>query len=688
MAEKNISIHIATVAETKDAKQLQGVIEDLGKAMKKVGGREATKLRDEMAGIIKALRSGSGDRSVFLRARDEMKRVAEQCDKLKDFSDAISVSPLVETLETAGVRAGAMEKILLALGTKIGNIAAKAPMIGKAFASAGSAIVKIPVQKLLLGIGAAVTLVKKLFEEFDKAKDIAEKYELKNLEDGIRHTQDATENWIESLDLALLKEKQIVEVMQEQKDASLAIAKAQTEANKAKELAAARTDEERAAIENRYARIEAGLGEQTREAAAERQQEQFDLEIKEKERKIAANRRKIADANDAADKYRRAANGKYDETSVWSELNPFAVVGLAKNRNEERIEKAEELTEKANAKSREVRDLHSENSSLEADVEQLKKKKKLAAETSKAEIAAERAKNKADADKRELEERRRKEQTLHAHGRELAVEGRDISQTESDVSRTNREYYEGIGTRMATAKAERDRWSAEEAELEARVEALREKAEANMNAGRGVTTEDAAELSEATEDWKRARERRIQEEAKITDLQHTQHERMVESREQRRLYSVEDEEFNRSTLYGRASYKVKMDMEERRLAEETQRFEAAMKRLADDTEGRTTLSPEQRKIAERERDEARARIVQSRQNLTDLKFQGDKSNMEMIAAGAKAGSRLASLGLGGGGMDWNRKTADNTGRLVKQSAEQLKILKGTKKELTPLATWR
>ena len=103
--------------------------------------------------------------------------------------------------------------------------------------------------------------------------------------------------------------------------------------------------------------------------------------------------------------------------------------------------------------------------------------------------------------------------------------------------------------------------------------------------------------------------------------------------------------------------------------------------------GTRVLTPEERRLAERERAEGRRKMTESRESIRSALYEGDSQKAGFVSGLMRNGNRLTQMGLGGDVANWDRKTADNTRRLVQQTKEILTAMNARGKYGNLGAVW-
>ena len=202
-----------------------------------------------------------------------------------------------------------------------------------------------------------------------------------------------------------------------------------------------------------------------------------------------------------------------------------------------------------------------------------------------------------------------------------------------------------------------------------------------------MTAEEQFAFDSANSDLSYARQHRYQEQGNVASLKKQIRDRNIDKGfsdyEERR----EDSEWRRQGRYSRANYAQRMKMDEERYEEGVKQFEAAEARIRAANAGTRALTPEERRLAERERAEGRRKMTESRESIRSALYEGDSQKAGFVSGLMRNGNRLTQMGLGGDVANWDRKTADNTRRLVQQTKEILAAMNARGKYGNLGAVW-
>lgn len=478
--------------------------------------------------------------------------------------------------------------------------------------------------------------------------------------------------YVSVLEVAQSKEKAYVDAKRQQKDALNELTKAQLELNKAKELEGVEDEATRKRIEEKYAALASGQTYDEGRLGYAREVEDEDLAIRQMTEQLATLKEEENLSRESFNHSMKMQRASVKEgTGVGSYL--FAKFGWGQNARD----RANEWGESALSYQSEMNEKLKEINRLEEKIEEAKMRRKtLTDKVAAGEKSPEEARLEAEKAKRESEARDRKAQEdrrvaslkrERARERELYEYERDLA--ERQHARRVAEPYQDLVTQLKTAEAEMRRFRAEEEKALAKREAVMRSFAASGRAD--MTEEERFAFNNATSDLARSRSARYGEQSTIAELKKQMRDRRFEEGLAQRARDREDADFAREGRYSRGSWATRLRMDIERYREGRRTFEDAQRRILADNAGTAPLTPEERRIAERDRDEGRQKMTETRSALRSAAMEGDAQGTSFVASLFGHRNRLTAMGLGGDVANWDRQTASNTRKLVEQNRELL-----------------
>ena len=652
----------------------------------------------------------------------QLAQIAPKLDRVRQGVKSLGES-VADASGNARLGAKVADTVLDQLGVRVDQLSEsvtglvkKIPGIGRAFSRLGA-----------LGgiiIAAIIAGITKCYEKWCELQNKTDEIKFEKFTQGIRLMEKEMDAVKFKIQEHYKWRKAELDIIRDQRDAVRELAQAQREASKEKELRGVEDSHERAVIENRHSAAE---NEEKRELAYENERrriEDLKLQIEQKKKDVETAEKEERRANKNADAADTEAVKWGKEASGW----------IVRDR-EHKLQMQRDNAKTANDERWKAYDAHKEKTSASLELEEMKKQ---LAELTKRDKKTKKTKARAKADAdyeaaeaarqdREIAERRRVEGLRREQRRDDEVrdrEGRlfersegivrrDAADTEREHRRSVAEPYQDIATHLKTAEKELERFTElEKKAVDARTEALqrRERALAERQkilddfkrSGRAeMTAEERFRFDEATRhldnagtdvsnadsDLSYARQHRYQEQGNVASLKKQLRDRRIDKEFSDYDERREDSEWRRQGRYSRANYAQRLKMDEERYEEGVRQFEAAEARIRAANAGTRVLTPEERRLAERERAEGRRKMTESRESIRSALYEGDSQKAGFVSGLMRNGNRLTQMGLGGDVANWDRKTADNTRRLVQQTKEILTAMNARGKYGNLGAVW-
>ncbi len=622
--------------------ELNAALGDLSKAASRLGGAELGKVGDAISAVT-AQGKALGD------------SLAEMTEGERAWFNAAAAGA-----DELGVSMDALTKSVLDLLKRI-------PGIGAAFKRIGGVGA--------LAIAGIVWSVKGLVSAWREWRQFKAEQEFRMFGKGVELAQNAIAAYVSVLEIAQSKEKAYIDAKRQQKDALNELTKAQLDLNKAKELEGVEDEGMRRRIEERYAGLASEQADREGRLGYARKVEDEDVAIRQMTEKLAHLEEAAKENRQAYNvAERKKAYHLKEGTGIGSYIAAKFGVGELDR------EQAKEWGEAASAYQRDFQNTLKEIERIKGQIEEAKMRRKAlsdkvaAGEKSpeEARLEAEKAKRESEARDRKAQEDRRVAALKRQRERERELYEYDRDLAERQHARSVAEPYQDLVTQLKTAKAELRRFREEEAEaLAARERVMR----AFAASGRADMTErERFEFENATSDLLRARSARYSEQSTVDQLEKQMHDRRFEEGLSQYQRDREDADFAREGRYARGNWATRLRMDMERYREGSRAFEDAQRRILADNDGTRPLTPEERRIAERDRDEGRQKMTETRSALRATAMEGDAQGMSFVASLFGHRNRLTAMGLGGDVADWDRQTARNTHTLVKQNRELLNAI--------------
>lgn len=688
---------LQVISEAKDldegVKELEAAIQDLSPENAEEIGRQLERIQEVLNGDLGAKGAKELDKI--------MKEVSRTCAKLGG-SDLGKISAALSRVTASGQSLGqtmrktgnaAADSFNLAesaasmVGVRVGEaegfvtgLLSKIPKIGPMISSLAG-----PIGLLLAALTAGIGKVLSWFAEM---RDARREFTFKQFTSGLENAHKIMEASIHALERQQELTNSLVEAERSRADALNDLTKAQIALNKARELEGVEDSAERTRIEEKYSRMESDHEFAVGRLGHERNIEDLDRQIEQLE-----DRLKEAEEDAEIDKAGARLSHRYAQMSArkavagsWAEFFKLGWLTGSTSDREYAAQHGENAVNYQNALTSKLESIDKMRNDLKA----LEAKRtalwsgmngggKSPTETR---LEAEKAQREAEARDREATERRRVESIRRQRARDEEIFMRDEADAERSHRRSVAEPYQDIVTHLQTAEKELARFSL----LEDKAAAKRKRVMADFLAsGRAEMTEaERFAFDSASSDLSYARSGRRSEQSTIASLRKQLRDRRVDKEfsdyEERR----EDYEWRRQGRYSRANYAVRLRMDEERYEEGVRQFEAAEARIRAANAGTRVLTPEERRLVERDRAEGRRKMTESRESIRSALYTGDETKAGFVANYMRSGNRLTQMGLGGNVANWERKTADNTRRLVEQTRE---ILASMNKTRLASATW-
>ena len=625
--------------------ELNAAMDALSKTASRLGGSQLGKVAEAISSVTAQGRQLSGTLGEMTERQRAWFEVAE--------SGAEEIGVRTDKLT------GSIFRLLITL-----------PIIGKVFKGIGTVAT--------LAIAGIIWSVKGLVDAWREWKQFKAEHEFRIFGEGIKSAQRAIDAYISVLEIAQSKEKIYIDAKRQQKDAINELTKAQLELNKAKELEGVEDEAARRRIEEKYSALESEQTYKEGKLGYARKVEDENLAIKQMEEKLTALQEKYTLSREGFNTSMRKQQYHTKEgTGVGSYL--FAKFGWGQLDRDQ----AKEWGDSAKVYQLEMQDALKQVAELESKIEEAKiRREALTKKAASGEKTPEQARLEAEKLKRESEARDRKaaedrriaalkrdrerEQELFDYDRDLA---------ERQHARSVAEPYQDLVTQLKTAETELRRFRAEEEEAyrtrERIMRAVALRAAADPSGYAAMTAEEQTVFNNATSDLTRARSSRYSEQSNIANLKKTLHDRRFDEGLSQYQRDKEDRDFEREGRYSRGNWASRLRMDIERYREGQRMFEDAQKRILADNAGTRSMTPEERRIAERDRDEGRAKMTETRSALRSAAMEGDSQGMSFVASLFGHRNRLTAMGLGGDVADWDRQTARNTHKLVEQNRELL-----------------
>ena len=560
-----------------------------------------------------------------------------------------------------GIRTDSLTKNIIDLLTKI-------PGVGRAFKAVGAVGT--------LAITAIIWSIKKIIDTWREWRQFKAEHEFRMFGEGVKSAQRAIDAYISVLEIAQSKEKTYIDAKRQQKDAINELTKAQLELNKAKELEGVEDEAARRRIEEKYSALESEQTYKEGKLGYARKVEDEDLAIKQMEERLNLLKEK-------AKENREAFNYAKKKTDYYLKQGAKARRSFRFADEKFNSEQAESWSESSVAYMSDMRKNIEDIAQLESKIEEAKIRRealtKKAASGEKtpeqARLEAEKLKREAEARDRKAAEDRRIAALKRDREREQELFDYDRDLAERQHARSVAEPYQDLVTQLKTAETELRRFRAEEEEAyrtrERIMRAVALRAAADPSGYAAMTAEEQTAFNNATSDLTRARSSRYTEQSNIANLKKTLHDRRFDEGLTQYQRDKEDRDFEREGRYSRGNWASRLRMDIERYREGQRMFEDAQKRILADNAGTRPMTPEERRIAERDRDEGRAKMTETRSALRSAAMEGDSQGMSFVASLFGHRNRLTAMGLGGDVADWDRQTARNTHKLVEQNRELL-----------------
>lgn len=628
----------------KSVADLNDALAALSKTASRLGGAELGRVADAIS-------------SVTAQGRQLCGTLNEMTEKQRAWFD-VAESGAAEL----GVRADSLTQSIL-------NLLKKTPGIGGAFKAIGAVG--------SLAIVGIIWAVKGLVQAWNDWRKFKAEHEFRMFSEGVKSAQRAIDAYISVLEMAQSKEKAYIDAKRQQKDAINDLTKAQLELNKAKELEGIEDEATRRSIEEKYSRLESDQTYKEGQLGYARKVEDEDLAIRQMEEKLDALKEKYDISREAFNAARKTSLYYMKEgTGIGSYIG--GVLGLEVGQLDR--EQAKDYGEAASGYALEMQEAMKQQEELKAKIEEAKiRRDALKAKVASGENTPEQSRLEAEKEKRESEARdrkatedRRKAALEREREREKELFEYDRDLAERQHARSVAEPYQDLVTQLKTAEAELRRFRAEEEEAFATRERVMRSFAASKRPE--MTAEEQFVFNNATSDLARARSSRYSEQSNIANLKKQIHDRRFEEGLSQYSRDKEDMDFEREGRYSRGNWAAKLRMDVERYREGQKQFEDAQRRILADNAGTRTMTPEERRIAERDRDEGRSKMTETRSALRSAAMEGDTQGMSFVASLFGHRNRLTAMGLGGDVADWDRQTARNTHTLVEQNRELLNTI--------------
>lgn len=534
--------------------------------------------------------------------------------------------------------------------------------------------------------------IKKIFSGLEEIRQNKENFKLTQLEQSIDAANREFETYTKLLDVAYNKEKMALDLKHDQLEATRELEKAQIELNRAKELEGVESETERNRInmkydqqlrENEYAGKKVSYAEKATAA---------DLEIENLQKQIEAQRqriKRIGEDRQAAEEGQKEslnrAGGWWNATKRFIGGATFDLLGNSEAGSFDN-DKAQQYMEKSKSLFRQRQDELVKLNELKAQLQDKKTRrdtllaKANAGEKSPEEkqIEAENEAAKAKQRDEEAREKRRIDGINRQRSREKELYEYDREMAETNYQRGRRSPWQNEVQQLEEAEKMLKRYRQEEKEaLDERERVMKEVAA--QGGWQTITEEQEFRFNNATSDLVRARSSRYQEQSTIDQLRKQIHDRQFQESESRHSIEKEDADWQRGRLYNRANYAQRLRMDKAMYDKAKAEYEEANAAILADNAGTKTLSPEERQVMERRRNEARGYLTQSRDAISNAMYEGDTQTMGFFNSLMKQGNRLTQMGLGGDVANWDKQTAHNTKTLVTQNRDLLNYLRSNKR---------
>lgn len=627
---------------TKSIKELEEELKRLGKTADRLSGKELSKVSDSIKGVTS---QGESLTETFSKTGNSL------IDNL---------DPVGAVSEAAGLRVSGLTRTVVGLAGKI-------PLIG-------AAIKALPVGWVLAIVGAIVAAVDIVI---DHMKDL-EKEDAENKFKNAEQTLDGITKEIERQnylrDLAYRKERNIVEALRDQQDAVVALSRAQDELNRAKDEYGLLSEEDKALIGTRYDALAAEKDKDNSLRRINRENEDADIEIARLKKELLAQEKAVSKYKEQARYNQGRANEAADKAGTLGQTLKDRF-GLSGEDYKARSEQYNDLAQRANEKREQATKRIEE---IKQEIVKQGNIKKLS-DSKVATVLTKFQQDQVAIRDREFAIERERKINLNERAREEELFTRGRQDEERSYLRQKEEPWQGLNQHLKNAQKEYERLlGLEEEAFKAREKVLRDFANRRLKNGKPatvMTAEEQAAFSNATQDLANFRSARFQEQSNIDQLKKRMYDRSFDESFTQYRYAREDEDWSRSGRYERSSWAGKLRMDIDRYREGKKMFEEAQSQITADNNGSVTLTPEQRRIAERARDEGREKMTSTRDSIRSAALNGDTAGMNFIQSLMGHQNRLTRMGLGGDVGNWDKQTASNTKKLVEQNKELLNSVK-------------
>lgn len=635
--------------DAKGAEELNAALERVSKTASRLGGQDLGKVS---AALNRVTTGGTALSGTLTEATGKTKLAAKVADTVFD---------------SLGVRTDGLSETVTELVKKI-------PGIGTAFAKMGSLAG--------IAIAAIITGIIKCYEKFVELRHMEDTFKFDKFSQSIRIAEKEIDAQKFKIQEHYKWKRADLEIDRERADAVRDLAKAQREAAKAAELRGIEDAHARDIISRRH--DAASAAEDRAKAYEDDRRGIEDLRSKiaeaKKDRKVLISEKILAERN--ASKAER-------EMKKWG---AEALSDITETERDHALEKQKDYAQIYTEQSWKAFDVQKQKAALDLEIEGLEKrlaeiaKRDKAGKTIGQRIAdANYSASEAERQDSEIAERRRTDALRRQRARDEAMFARDAADTEREHRRSVAEPYQDIVTHLKTAEIELKRFSALEADAAKRREDILRRFTASGRAE--MTAEEQFAFDSTTSDLSYARQRRYQEQGNIASLKKQLRDRRIDKDFSDYDERREDYEWRRQGRYSRANYAQRLKMDKERYEEGIRQFEAAEARIRAANAGTRVLTPEERRLAERERAEGRRKMTESRESIRSALYEGDSQKAGFISGLMRNGNRLTQMGLGGDVANWDRKTADNTRRLVQQTKEILTAMNARGKYGSLGAVW-
>ena len=286
------------------------------------------------------------------RAAEKERKEAQE----KQNAETRKSKALVQALGAAAT--GSWQGVAKALGAAVGGAKAL-----------NAAMMKFTIYVAI--VTAVVKAVKALVSAFSAAKNMAEKIQFGNAQAGLESAKKHAEAFGQSLDRTLAKQEAAASAIDRQLEATKALKDAQDDYNRALELSLAKTDEERRAIERKYAVLKDATGEETAAAKRENARTLSDAKIANMEERLASLRDDERFYTEDARTWNARAARNARGIGLWNRIGSYFSTSQSAD------EKAKDQYAYAASAQAEAQKAQKEIMQLEADLEAERERRRL-----------------------------------------------------------------------------------------------------------------------------------------------------------------------------------------------------------------------------------------------------------------------------------------------------------------------